>query len=263
MIRNIVFALLLVIGAVISAPAADTVEIKANSTTLVGEPVVLTGKLTKPQGDGPFPGVVLLHDCLGPMPEYEVPWVERLTKWGYVTLRVDSFGPRGESSTCMKPLDVAPWTRAQDAHDAKSYIAGLPFVDGNKIAVIGSGAGGWATLHSVDKETSIQERGSPFQAAVAFYPYCHVPEFNSEAPVLILIGEFSGMWPAEKCSDLANKGGSVRNVTLKIYPGTYQSFDLEGAEEIWKENPREAKYNPEATTDAIARVKDFLAKHLK
>ncbi|MGD9061864.1 MAG: hypothetical protein PVF72_15600, partial [Desulfobacterales bacterium] len=102
MIKNIVFALLLIIVTVISSPAADTVTINSNSTTLVGEPVMLTGKLTKPQGDGPFPAVVLLHDCRGPMPEYEVPWIERLTNWGYVTFRVDSFGPRGESSVCTK-----------------------------------------------------------------------------------------------------------------------------------------------------------------
>ena len=88
MIRNIVITLLLVIGTVISSPATDTVKFKAKSTTQDGEAVMLTGKLTKKQGDGPFPAGVLLHDSRGPMLEYEEPWVERLTCWGYVTFLI-------------------------------------------------------------------------------------------------------------------------------------------------------------------------------
>jgi dienelactone hydrolase len=122
------------------------------------------------------------------MPEYEEKWVERLTSWGYVTFRVDSFGPRGESSVCIKVLVVAPWTRAQDAHDAKVYLAGLPFVDSDRIAVMGSGTGGWAALYAVDKSTAIEDRGKPFRALVALYPYCHVPEFDPEAKILVLTG---------------------------------------------------------------------------
>jgi len=263
MIRNIVIALLLVIATVISSPAADTVKFKAKSTTPDGELVMLTGKLTKPQGDGPFPGVVLLHDCLGPMAEYEKPWVERLTSWGYVTFRVDSFGPRGESSICIKYLVVAPWTCAQDAHDAKSYLARLPFVDSNKIAVMGSGTGGWAALHAVNKGTSIQERGNPFRAAVTLYPYCHVPQFDPDAPVLILIGELSGTFPAEKCSSMVPIGETARNVILKIYPGTHYAFDFEGGKKIGTFGSRPIQYDPKAAADAIAQVKDFLAKYLK
>ena len=270
MIRNIGIALLLVIGTAISSPAADTVKFEAKSTTMLGDPVMLTGTLTKPQGDGPFPGVVLLHDCLGPMPEYEEPWVERLTRWGYVTFRVDSFGPRGESSACIKLLVVAPWTRAQEAHDAKSYLARLPFVDNNKIAVMGSGTGGWAALHTVDKGTSIEGRENPFRAAVTLYPYCHAPQFDPDAPVLILIGELTEMFSAEKCLSMINTGETARDVILKIYPGTHYAFDFEGGKKIeslgeipiqFGEIP--IQYDPEAAADAIARVKDFLDKYLK
>ena len=263
MIRNIAIALLLVIGTVISSPAADTVKFEANSTTLIGDPVILTGRLTKPQGDGPFPGVVLLHNCMGPMPEYEEPWVERLTRWGYVTFRVDSFGPRGESSACTKLLVVAPWTRAQDAHDAKSYLARLPCVDNNKIAVMGSGTGGWAALYAVNKGTSIEGRGNPFRAAVTLYPYCHAPQFDPDAPVLILIGELTDFFSAEKCSSMINIGETARDVILKIYPGTHYAFDFEGGKNSLGFGGTQMQYDPEAEADAIARVKDFLAKYLK
>ena len=262
MIRNIGIALLLVFGTVISSPAAEIVKFEGKSTTLLGDPVMLTSTLTKPQGDGPFPGVVLLHTCLGPLPQHEEPWVERLTSWGYVTFRVDSFGPRGESSCCTKILVVAPWTRAQDAHDVKSYLAGLPFVDSNKIAIMGLGHGGWAALHAVNKGTSIEGRGNPFRAAVTLYPYCHVPKFAPDAPVLILIGELAQWWTVEQCSSMIKEGEIAHDVILKSYPGAYKGFDFEGASEMRHES-EPFQYDPEAATDAIAQVKDFLAKYLK
>jgi dienelactone hydrolase len=40
-------------------------------------------------------------------------------------------------------------------------------------------------------------------------------------------------------------------------------FDFEEGEKIWHVEDRQVKYNPEAATDAIARVKNFLSKNLK
>ena len=120
MLKNVFLALMMVVGTGIYSLAADEITFDSNSMTMMGDPVVLKGNLTKPQGDGPFPAVVMLHPCPGPMPEYEETWVDRFTSWGYVTFRVDSFGPRGESSVCVKLLAVPPWDRAQDAHDANS-----------------------------------------------------------------------------------------------------------------------------------------------
>ena len=162
----------------------------------------------------------------------------------------------------MKLLVVAPWTRAQDAHDAKSYLARLPFVDNNNIAVMGSGTGGWAALYAVNKGTSIQGRGNPFRAAVTLYPYCHVPQFDPDAPALILIGELTEGFTAEKCSSMINRGEAARDVILKIYPGKHRAFDFEECKKIMSFGST-TQYDPEAAADAIARVKDFLAKYLK
>jgi dienelactone hydrolase len=57
--------------------------------------VSLTGILTKPEGNGPFPTIVLLHGCSGlqhSKSRSEL-WSNRLVNWGYVTLQIDSFGP--------------------------------------------------------------------------------------------------------------------------------------------------------------------------
>ena len=61
----------------------------------MGETITLNGRLLRPpDGDGPFPAVVLLHGCDGM--HNDDPWVENHhLRWGYVLLEVDSFGPRG------------------------------------------------------------------------------------------------------------------------------------------------------------------------
>src|SRR5262245_32309162 len=54
--------------------------------------------LTKPAGDGPFPAVVILHDCSGLGPRSSgAPWrwSSELTAWGFVTIWPDSFSTRG------------------------------------------------------------------------------------------------------------------------------------------------------------------------
>jgi dienelactone hydrolase len=86
--------------AVSFAFAEEWVTFKGTRKT--GEAFMLKGILNKPQGQGPFPAVVILHGCSGieGMKKYLDIWAQRLASWGYVSLMVDSFGPRGESDIC-------------------------------------------------------------------------------------------------------------------------------------------------------------------
>jgi hypothetical protein len=71
------------------------------------ESLMLKGTLMKPKGDGPFPAVVLLHGCEGmggAGSDAYNRWASRLKSWGYLTLQVDSFGPRGDSFICSNPI---------------------------------------------------------------------------------------------------------------------------------------------------------------
>jgi hypothetical protein len=81
-----IFAIWLMVSSVF---AAEVVSFKGTTKIASGDFVTLTGKLTKPQGDGPFPAVVLMHGCTG-IAKNQDEWVERLASWGYVALQVDS-----------------------------------------------------------------------------------------------------------------------------------------------------------------------------
>jgi dienelactone hydrolase len=251
-----IIVVVLLIGTSALSIAADIITFKGSDTTAAGSPLVLTGKLTKPQGNGPFPSVVLLHGC-GGFRAYQDVWAVKLASWGYVALQVDSFGPRGKSSICEDPdlLSIIP-KRAQDAYDAKSYLLGLPYVDRNRIAVMGWSHGGITTLSVVD-----QKRDDPFRSAIAFYPYCNRMLFDFNAPLLILIGEKDIWTPASACSMRMRSGQIGNEVTLKIYPDSHHGFDGEELDTIVA--GYRLLYNPVAAADAIIQVKAFLAKHLK
>lgn len=253
-----IISFLLIIGTVILAEAADIVRFKGSDTTAAGTPLTLAGKLTKPQGNGPFPAVVLLHGCEGIMANRDDLWAERLANWGYVAFQIDSFGPRGQSSICgdISLLFSIIAQRVQDAYDAKSYLAGLPFVDRNRIAVMGWSNGGWTTISII-----AQKRNDPFRSAIAFYPYCEQPLVDLNAPLLILMGEKDRWCPAISCSLRMPRGQTKPEVVLKIYPDSHHGFDAEGHDT----NIMGFRLlsNPVAATDAIIQVKTFLARHLK
>ena len=201
MFKSIVIVVILTIVASTSAIATDRVTFKSSDTTETETPLMLTGKLTKPQGDGPFPAIVCLHGC-GGISRRDNHWVERLSNWGYVALQVDSFGPRGRSNICTDGRLIAPATRAQDAHDAKALLTGLPFVNKDKIGVMGWSHGGWTTIHAISPQIAARNKGNPFRAAIAFYPYCDLPLSKLDGPLLILIGDYDDWTPAQMCSQM-------------------------------------------------------------
>src|SRR6185295_187330 len=68
----------------------DSVAVHAGAET--GQ---VSGILSRPEGKGPFPAVVLLHTCGGMTETLSQFWPRYLAQLGYASLAVDSLGPRG------------------------------------------------------------------------------------------------------------------------------------------------------------------------
>jgi dienelactone hydrolase len=224
---------------------------------------MLTGRLKKPSGNGPFPAVVLLHGCGGVQPKRDHRWAERLVSWGYVTLQVDSLKPRGISSVCTlagrESADMLA-QRVIDAYDAQHFLAGLPFVNKKRIAVMGWSNGGATTLNAL-----YTKRDDPFHAAIAMYPSCRKSLEDLNAPLLILIGEKDDWTPSERCVSMMPSGKSNFEVTLQVYPDAYHAYDSIGKpREVMgsRGNSHHLEHNPVAEQDSIVRVRDFLEKYL-
>ncbi|MEW6261458.1 MAG: dienelactone hydrolase family protein [Thermodesulfobacteriota bacterium] len=213
-------------------------------------------KLGRPEGPGPFPAMIVLHGC-GGIGRREPEWAERLRGWGYVTLILDSLGPRGYRDVCQQ-ANVTRADRIADAQAAAAYLRRLDFVQPDRIGVIGFSHGGWTTLGIV------QSRSNPplFQAAVAFYPRCD-PEKDANVglPLLILIGGRDDWTPASRCRDLMPRLIRPGTTELVVYPEAYHDFDF--AHETRDYLNHHLAYDPAAAADAIERTRVFLERHLK
>jgi dienelactone hydrolase len=225
----------------------------------------LQAYLRQPDGTGPLPAIVLLHGCAGNWKRLDERWGGRLAAWGYVTLTVDSFGPRGVDNTCA---GGAPVDMAFDAYRALDYLVRQSFVDSNRVAMLGFSQGGWLTLTSLERGAIEQTAHHKFRAGVAFYPPCKGFKDNMTVPTLILIGASDDWTPAEDCRDMVEgrdgfgisreKGVGVP-IKLIVYPGAYHAFDVPTLQ-----NPRiyfghHLEYNQAATEQSIEAVHDFFA----
>jgi len=238
--------------------------------------VLLTGILTRPSGDGPFPAVILLHGCQGIRP-YQTAWAERLAEWGYVALQIDSHGPRGISSEACSSIEhyCTAGDQILDAYGAVKFLKTLPFVDARRTAVLGWAHGGYAAIGLTQPDSLGQFFDREFRAVIAFYPGCD-RNFDNQTgmPVLVLNGAEDDQSLATTCqamADIIAKAGG--GLELVILDGTLHGFDdPEVGERVLFPNEVNKNNNPTvgvtrgystaAEQQAEQKVRDFLAQHL-
>jgi dienelactone hydrolase len=238
------------------------------------QPVPFT--ISKPDGPGPFPAVVMLHDCSGLGPRSSGGpgrWALELVSQGYVVAMPDSFTPRGfAGGICTVPpsqrlQDVTPEQRARDAYWMLGHLRTLPYVDGRRVGVMGGSHGGASTL------TAVMGNAQGFGAAVALYPNCSRRRSwqpgRMALPLLILAGEKDDWTPADECRRLA---AASPRISLRVYPDAHHSFDNATpvryvAARINLNSPtgRGATTggHPEAWAASIREVHAFFGAHLK
>ncbi len=239
-----------------AAIAAETAVI----LTSVGASEQIPATLIVPEGAGPFPAIVIAHDCSGLGPRSSgAPrrWANLLVAEGYVVLIPDSFTPRGLpdgicTETAERIRSASGYVRAGDAYCALAYLRTLPGVDGKRVGMMGGSHGGFTTLASmyvpIDAKNRLRAaKQDGFAAAVALYPSCAGPyggwstkradgnrgpvvgyagTYQPIAPLLILIGETDDWTPAELCMRLAESARrEAHPVEIKVYPGAHHAFD--------------------------------------
>jgi dienelactone hydrolase len=223
-------------------------------------PASVTGYLTRPDGEGPFPAVILLHGCSG-LPGA----LRRLGEWaewyrarGWASIILDSFGPRNIAAVCGTN-EVTANDRANDAYAALTYLAGLPFVRKDQVVIQGLSHGGWTVLRALD-EIAYGTHPRRFAAGVAYYPVCSGIRRPLYAPAIVLIGELDDWTPAPPCQSLHDRTREdAHPIDLAVYPGAYHSFDFPGPQRV-NQYGKVLAHSADATTDAERRVDDFLRR---
>ncbi len=237
----------------------------------------IRGLLAIPAGKGPFPAVVLTHDCLG-VRQFQREWVRKLANWGYVALLVGSFYSRNAADVCSQVLD---WYghdvisgRVFDAYGALEYLAGLKQVDINRVGLIS-----WdrdTGLSTVNEHGFQAQARYRFTAAVAVTPSCrHSTRGRFSVPILLLAGGQDDWTLLDACERMVARSQETSHpVTMKVYPQAWHGFDdplvrsgtfLKSAYNPTRQPSVGAtlRYNREAHEDSITSIQKFLQHHLR
>jgi dienelactone hydrolase len=274
-LRTLVLALTALFAATSAfAVTPDHVDIADGDLTL-------HATLYRPDGAGPFPAVVALHDCGGlsnrPLARSRlfVGWARLLVANGFVVLYPDSFGSRGLHSQCREHDRKihASRERVIDANAARLWLQSQSYVRGDHISLLGWSNGGIAALWAVRRTAAAPAGSADFRSAVALYPGCQrlrQTAWSARVPTLILVGGADDWTPASTCQQMvAGAHGRSARVELVVYPGAQHEFDWINvpvrlhAGLVNTADPSGRAHtgsSPAARADAFKRVPEWLAK---
>lgn len=209
--------------------------------------------LYTPQGKGPFPGIVVIHEWWG-LNDWVKGQASKLADQGYVTLAVDLY--RGKVATTPEVahelMRGVPEDRAKrDLHAAVVFLSSQPNVNKSRLGSIGWCMGGGYSL-----DVALQEPA--LTADVINYGHLATePESLAKIDASIL-GIFGGkdqgivVDDVKKFEQALKKQG--KKVEIVIYPEAGHGF----------QNPNNKDgYRPDDTADAWKRTINFLAATLK
>ncbi len=212
----------------------------------------MQGFLYKPPGDGPFASIVLLPRCDGFTPFIRTRLPETLAAWGYAVLAVDGLSSRPVSDPCN---DTRVDTLA-DAYGALRYLASQPFVDKQRVGVLGIASGGRVALTVADPQVEdviVNDDKLAFRSIVAFYPQCGGGGDTVSTPALIMIGREDQWARPASCQEYARAGGGKRPIEIVLFPGVQHGF---------LEPEYMAGFDQHAAETALGATRDFLGRTL-
>ena len=239
--------------------------------------------LLKPDGAGPFPALVLHHQCGGLrngqwQNQSMVDWTRAAVRRGYVVLLLDSLGPRGVDMVCKGPKGGVHLGRGvRDALQAAEHLRKLEFVDKKRIAHVGFSWGAMVALLANSRSfRNYQGNLEGFAAYVSFYPGCftirptvappyEVVRNDMEHPHLELMADKDVETPAAECiPKLSAAKTSGSPVEWHVYSNVTHCWDCSNLDGFSKVDFRGTRvvyrYDRSATSDSQTRMFAFLKK---
>jgi carboxymethylenebutenolidase len=213
----------------------------------------LQAMLYAPDGKGPFPGIIVIHEFWG-LNDWIKEQASKLAEQGYVALAVDLY--RGKVATtpdeAHEIMRGVPEDRAKrDLHAAFEFLRSQANVKKNRIASIGWCWGGGYSL-----DVALQE--PTLAADIIKYGHLAVDAESLKKINAAILGIFGGKdrgIPVEDVKKFEQQLKQMgKKVEIVIYPGAGHGF----------ENPNKKEgYRADDAADAWKRTVDFLKRTLK
>jgi len=211
---------------------------------------IMESFIVKPEGLGPFPGLVVIHEIFG-LNENIRSVARQFAEQGYVVLAVDMFSKRNRIVCMMQLIHgmlIRPLKNAMlsDLQSTFAFLQKQAGVDGDRIGVVGFCMGGGYAL-----QLAVTAKG--MKAASVFYGAVPKPleAFAESCPIL-------GSYPEK---DFSAEGARELDAVLekhdipheiKFYENTQHSFF----------NQQRTPFEVEAAKDAWERMLSFFGQHL-
>lgn len=241
-----------------TVPDIDLTDVSARN----GGSQPLRAYLARPPGDGPWPGVVMVHEIFGLTGEMRR-HADRLASAGYLVVAVDLFSDGGARRclvSTLRALSSGEGRAYTDIATAREEVAALPDCTG-KVGVIGFCLGGGFALMTA---------ASGFDAASVNYGRLPRDPDAALAGACPVVGSYGGRDrslpdAAARLETTLDRLGVVHDV--KEYPEARHAFFTEPGTLPRAALPllRVAGIGPDpvAAADAWARIEAFFDEHLR
>ena len=196
-----------------------------------GRPTTIAGVLRVAQGSGRLPLVILIHGSGGFEVNADV-WDRQFGSLGISTFALDSFSGRGIASTVTDQSQLGRLNMILDLYRSLAVLAAHPWVDPNRIAVMGFSRGGQAVLYATLKRFQKMWNPSGIDPAayIALYPQCNTTYISdaevTDHPIRIFHGmsdDYVKIVPCQAYSERLKQAG--KDVQMTEYPDTWHAFD--------------------------------------
>jgi dienelactone hydrolase len=129
--------------------------------------------LFKPDGAGPFPGLVMMPACGGEYYTRNVhDWAKRAIDRGYAVMVADPLWQRKVEDNCDDPIPIPMSRMLKDAFDAAAALRKQSFIDPGRVGYVAFSQNAFTALALSGMPYSRYLGAPPFAAIVAFYPRC-------------------------------------------------------------------------------------------
>jgi carboxymethylenebutenolidase len=211
----------------------------------------LEGYLARPEGEGPFPGVVIIHELFG-LNENIKDITRRFADQGYVALAVDLFAGRNHTICMVRFMSGWLFNSLNNGsiHNLKAaltFLSEQPGVDESRLGAVGYCLGGMFAVCWACTDDRLK--------AIAPYYATNPRPLKAVARLCPVVGSYPD-------NDFTASSGRKLDVELdrynvphdiKIYPGTKHAFFNDTLTGI---------YNEAAARDSWERVLAFFGERI-
>lgn len=230
--------------------------------------------VVRPEGEGPFPVVAMLHGCGGPRP-FIADMAQIAADAGAAAIVIDSYKPRRISrvaafATVCTGMRLQGRERAGDLYAVLAWARRQAWAAPDHFAAIGWSHGSWTIMDALALESGPEmaratglsdlppEPLAGLRATLLVYPYTNVRSFAGRRPwrinppsIAIVAQHDYIVGPSRGALERQRALGSPLDVV--VFENTTHAF-----EDAQAEDPR-VRHNPAATAREIAMLRDLVA----